>query len=87
MWSRKAVFRGFVYIVVLACAVLLSSCVTYTTIGTSRMPSPNQEMADAYTQADNAFRSGRYTEALEGYLDYISDYPANTLTDNALNKA
>jgi len=87
MWSRKTIFRGFGYIVVLACAVMLSSCVTYTTIGTSRMPSPNQEMADAYTQADNAFRSGRYTEALEGYLDYISDYSPNTLTDNALNKA
>jgi branched-chain amino acid transport system substrate-binding protein len=64
--------------------LLGTSCVTMR--GT-RLPDPSRSMLSSFNGAESDFRSGRYQDALSGYLYCIDEFPKNTLTDNALIKA
>ncbi|MBN1573969.1 MAG: penicillin-binding protein activator [Deltaproteobacteria bacterium] len=66
---------------------VLSSCITDTSGRGRRFPEPKSGMVETYRAAETDFKSGRYSEALNGYLVCIEEYPANTLTDNALVRA
>ena len=72
---------------VIIAAFVFTSCVTDTSGRGKRFPEPKSDMMNTYRAADADFKSGRYSEALDGYLTCINGYPSNTLTDNALVRA
>jgi ABC-type branched-subunit amino acid transport system substrate-binding protein len=44
-------------------------------------------MSQAFSKAEQDFKSGNYAQALKEYLSYVNAYERNSLTDNALVKA
>jgi len=69
---------------VLICA---ASCVTITGPRDISTSAPTAEMSQAFSKAEQDFKSGSYTQALKQYLAYINTYERNSLTDNALVRA
>lgn len=67
--------------------ILLVSCATIPGPRDVSTSPPTQEMSQAFSQAEQDFKSGAYTQALKEYLSYVNKYDRNSLTDNALVRA
>ncbi len=67
--------------------ILLVSCVTIPGPRDVSTSPPTTQMSQAFSKAEQDFKSGAYTQALKEYLSYVNDYERNSLTDNALVRA
>ncbi len=80
--------RNYVTSIFIASAlILLASCATLPGPRDISTSPPNPEMSQAFSKAEQDFKSGAYTQALKEYLFYINTYERNSLTDNALVRA
>jgi ABC-type branched-subunit amino acid transport system substrate-binding protein/TolA-binding protein len=84
--KRRSRLVELIVLVIIA-TFIFTSCVTGTSGRGKRFPEPKSDMMNTYHAAEADFKLGRYSEAINGYLTCINDYPSSTLTDNALVRA
>ncbi len=80
----KRTGNAFIFASVL---IILASCATVPYPRETHTAQPTPEMSQAFSQAEQDFKSGDYTRSLKEYLSYVNTYERNSLTDNALVRA